>query len=287
MAMLLLACADLPDVEVATVNHGLRPEAVGECALVVRICAELAVPCTVIDVSLERGNLQEQARKARYAALGRWAQQQGLEGILTAHHADDQAETLAMRLNRGSGLAGLAGIRASGLVEGCAVPVLRPLLGFRRKELRDLVEGAGVRFASDPSNADPSFDRVRMRRALAQADWLDVEAVGRSARLLDEVRAMVEAMALEDWHRNRQATQTGFAYAPFAASCVERKPVWIEVVRCVAKDLGRALSRSDAARLVDALRDGRKINIAGIMAEVEKSDQGRWLFEPEPPRRTG
>ena len=106
--------------------------------------AKRGIPCDVLNVTVASGNVQEAARTARYGALGEWAQASGLSALATAHHADDQAETVLMRLNRGSGVAGLAGIRKRGKVEGCEVPVIRPVLGFRRAELAQIVAAAGV-----------------------------------------------------------------------------------------------------------------------------------------------
>ncbi|MBO0750444.1 MAG: tRNA lysidine(34) synthetase TilS, partial [Porphyrobacter sp.] len=125
LALLLLAHATLPgQFAVATVNHGLRPEAAAECAMVERVCAARGIPCTILQVKLAAGNIQAEARATRYAALGEWAQREGLAGLATAHHADDQAETLLMRLNRASGLGGLAGVRSRGVVPGTELPLL-------------------------------------------------------------------------------------------------------------------------------------------------------------------
>ena len=193
LALLLLAAAVLPGgVAAATVDHGLRPEAAGEAEFVAAICVELGVPHRTLAVAVPPGaSVQAQARAARYAALAEWAAREGLDALLTAHHADDQAETLLMRLVRGSGLGGLAGIRPSAEIEGLLV--CRPLLGWRRQDLRALVEGAGLRPVEDPSNADDAYDRVRMRRHLAEASWLDPAALARSAA------ALAEAEQALDW----------------------------------------------------------------------------------------
>lgn len=131
------------------------------------------------------GNLQSAAREARYRLLGDWREQRGIGWLMTAHHADDQTETLMMRLNRGSGVGGLAGVRAR---NGA---VVRPLLRWRRADLTELVELHHLPHVHDPSNDDPHFDRVAMRRNLADAPWLDPLSVARSASALAEAEKAI------------------------------------------------------------------------------------------------
>ena len=197
LALLLLAHAAFPErIAAATVDHRLRPESAAEAAFVARMCAERGVPHAILNADEAiRGNLQAGARALRYRLLGRWAARERLGPILTGHHADDQAETLLMRLNRGAGLSGLAGIRAATGIDGVAVA--RPLLGWRRAELAEIVRSAGIAPVEDPANADPRFDRARLRAALAKADWLDPVALARSAG------ALAEAQAAIDWATER------------------------------------------------------------------------------------
>src|SRR5690348_1740390 len=263
LAMLLLAEAAMPGrFEVATVDHGLRPESAAECATVATVCAARGIPCSILRVSVAPGNVQNEARKARYAALAAWAEQRVLSAIATAHHADDQAETLLMRLNRGSGLSGLTGVREARFMPGSAVMVIRPLLAFRRRELGELVVSAGLEPVQDPSNTDPRFDRARVRSALAEADWLDPVALSRSACLLGEALQAIEAAAETEWLNGVTEHGEGLAYAPGAGSAY----IEIEVVTAIIGRLGTAPRRSEVARLVERLRGGRAGTLAGVAA---------------------
>jgi tRNA(Ile)-lysidine synthase len=287
LAMLLLAEAAIPGrFEVATVDHGLRPASAGECAVVAEICAARSIPCAVLQVTLAPGNLQNEARKVRYAALAAWAEHRVLSAVATAHHADDQAETLLMRLNRGSGLSGLTGVREARFMPGSAVLVIRPLLTFRRRELGELVAAAGLEPVEDPSNADPRFDRARVRRALAEADWLDPLALSRSACLLGEALQAIEAAAETEWLVGVAEHGEGFAYAPTAGSSY----LEIEVVSAILGRMGGSARRSEVARLIERLKAGRAGNLAGVAARsmTDRSEDvaiRKWIFMPEPPRR--
>ncbi len=190
MAMLALANQCWPGrIEAATVDHGLRPEAREEAQMVADWCAAHDVPHAVFGVASPiKTNIQAEARAARYALLEKWRKAHELGWLLTAHQADDQIETLILRLNRGSGVAGLASIRAR------RGPILRPLLGMRRAELRAFCEVQGVPFVDDPSNQDDLFDRVRLRKALAGTDFFAAEGVARSLDALDEAAEALDWM---------------------------------------------------------------------------------------------
>lgn len=188
LALLLLAHHALPGrVHAATVDHGLRAEAAAEALFVADVCGQLNVPHAILTPDQPiTGSIQAAARVARYAALDIWANETGCDWIATAHHIDDQAETLLMRLNRGSGVAGLAGVRA---MNG---RVIRPLLGWRRSELTRIAADAGLDAVDDPSNHDADFDRVRIRQQIAAAPWLDVDHIARSATLLAEANTALD-----------------------------------------------------------------------------------------------
>lgn len=185
LALLLLAAAARPgQVEAATVDHRLRPESRAEAEFVAGICKRIDVTHAILPVDVGPGaSLQAQARAARYRALGDWAIERDLAAVATAHHADDQAETLLMRLARGAGLGGLVGVRQARPLEA-GIPVVRPLLGWRRAELAAIVAAAGITPIDDPANRDPRHDRSRFRFMLAEADWADAERLAASAKWL-------------------------------------------------------------------------------------------------------
>lgn len=284
MAMLLLAHAAMPDrIEVATINHGLRAEAADECALVEQLCIELGIACEVLAVEVGEGNLQEQARLARYAALAAWAGKCGLAAIATAHHADDQAETLLMRLNRGSGVAGLAGIRARGVVPGGDLPLLRPLLDFRRIELEQVVQATGAAFASDPSNLDERFERVRVRRALAGSALIDPLALASSGEHLADAADALQWAAQREWDECVSATPEEARYRSRGLKGAPKAVVMIVLERILAQ-FGGAPRGGAVARLYDHLTVGEGGNVAGVLAVPEGHE---WVFRREPPRRSG
>ncbi len=292
LALLLLAAEALPgEIAVCSIDHGLRPQAAGEVALVGRIAASLNIPFTPITVRLAPGNLQAEARAARYAALARWADGAGLGAVATAHHADDQAETLLMRLNRGSGLAGLAGVRPRTRIEGSEVTLLRPLLGWRKAELAAVVAAAGITPAEDPSNTSPAFDRARMRANLAAADWLDPVQLAASAAHLAEGWQALEWYAELDWHEMvmREASDSG---APGFSYCANvPRVIAIETILRIIRELGGHATRSEAARAWDRLWAGENASLGGVLAVpgVEKVEKVGvmmrvWRFRPEPAR---
>lgn len=196
MAMLHLAHRAGLAVWVATVDHGLRAESAAEAAQVARVCAGLGVPHQTLRWQGwdGKGNLQDQARRARRALLADWAQAHGL-AVALAHTRDDVAETFLMRLARGAGVDGLSAMSAHWTEAG--VIWLRPLLGASREELRTALRGWGADWVEDPSNAAERFDRVRARKALRVLAPLGLgpDTLADVAGHLAEARVALEAAA--------------------------------------------------------------------------------------------
>lgn len=197
-ALMLLAADWAPgagaELHVATIDHGLRPEAAREAEQVAALCREVGIPCQVLRWQGwdRRGNLQDAARRARKALLSGWAAERGIATILTGHTRDDQAETVLLRLARGSGVDGLAGIAPVTVENG--LRWVRPLLGVGREELRDWLRARGAGWIDDPSNDDPRFDRVRARQMRDQLATLGLTA-GRLADTAERMRAAAEVLA--------------------------------------------------------------------------------------------
>jgi tRNA(Ile)-lysidine synthase len=188
VALMLLAAEwagqGTPKLAVATIDHGLRPGSRGEAEAVAAWAQSLGLPHHILtwDGEKPKTRIQERAREARYELLFRHAHEIGADYVLTAHHADDQAETILFRLLRGSGVAGLAGMPVA--ARHGEIVHLRPLLAYPKAALIKLCKARGQVFFCDPSNDDLSFARTRLRRLLPvlAEEGLDSEALLRLGR---------------------------------------------------------------------------------------------------------
>jgi tRNA(Ile)-lysidine synthase len=187
-----------------------------------------------------------------------------------------------MRLQRGSGVGGLAGVRARGPLPGSGgrLAVARPLLGWRRAELAELVVAAGLTPVADPSNHDAAFDRVRMRRRLAEAPWLDAAALARSAAALAEADEALEAMALR-LAAERVCSDGAVTLDPAGIPAELVRRVVLRCIEAVAP--GAAPRGEQVTALVASLSRGEAATLAGVKC----SGGARWRFEAAPPRRRG
>lgn len=285
LALMLLARAVLGERCIAaTVDHGLRPASAGEAAFVGSIAGRLGIAHTVLRGEMpartgRTANLSARARAFRYALLEAERVRVRADAIATAHHADDQLETMVMRLNRGAGVAGLAGVRAKG------GRIVRPLLGWRCAELAAIVRGAGIEAIEDPSNIDDRFDRARLRKVLAGVGALDTEHWAASARALgdaeDAIGWMVERLGGERIAVMGRRIELLADDLPFE---LQRRVVE-RALRTVEPGID---PRGDAlARMAVTLRDGRAAMLGNVRATVMRRE-GRviWTFFAAPPRRT-
>lgn len=183
-----------------TVDHRIRPDSRQEAEAVGKAAHALGLDHVILTVTedLAGGDLEAAARTARYGLLAGWCRLAGVLHLLTGHTADDQAETLLMRLLRGSGLDGLAAMEPVHPVGG--VRLLRPALGMARDELHSIVFVAGERFYLDPMNRDMRFQRVAVREAMARLNLTAsrlADTAGRLRRDRQVIEDMVEALLVE------------------------------------------------------------------------------------------
>ncbi|WP_194744597.1 tRNA lysidine(34) synthetase TilS [Thermaurantiacus tibetensis] len=280
LALLVLAAeAFAGRVAALTVDHGLRPEARAEAEAVARAAAARGVPHAILAIAPPGpSNLQADARAARYAAMADWCRSNGMAALLTAHHLDDQAETLLLRLARGSGLAGLAGIRARAVIAG--LPVLRPLLDWPRATLARITREAGLVPADDPSNRDPRFDRTRARALLGSCRWLAPARLAASAAHLADAEEALAWAAERAWASRARAQGGGWELDPEALPGELRRRLLLKGFAA----LGAPAPRGPAlARLIASLEAGRRATLGGIAARPLAD--GRWRLLPAPPRR--
>ncbi|MEP9400366.1 tRNA lysidine(34) synthetase TilS [Sphingomonas sp. VNH70] len=325
MAMLALAAAAFPgSVIAATVDHRLRTASADEAAMVGGWCRDHGIPHATLapDTPPAGASIQAQARHIRYALLGDWALAAGAGALATAHHADDQAETFLMRAARGSGPAGLAGIRpcwafdpdrwtaqalpppypragggpdsgrpnvsvirpgpppSRGYDRPCPLPVVRPLLTWRRTELRTLA--AALPFIDDPSNTDPRHDRTAARTLLARG-YLDPQALAAAAAHCREVDAALTETVDWLWRTRRQpGDRIDMSDLPreLRRRLVRRA---IGAVRRAHPLEGGWSDSANVESLLDALDAGGQATQAGVLVSAEGA---RWHFRPAPPRRS-
>lgn len=285
LALLILAAAARPGrIEAATVDHGLRPEAAEEALFVAGICATLGVPHSILRIGwsqLPETAIQERARQQRYRLLGYWAEERALDALATAHHADDQAETLLMRLARGSGVRGLAGMRPRSIAPGSHLPLVRPLLSWRRAELEQLCARAGLNPVDDPSNRDERFERVRVRQALGEAAWLDPAAIARSAANLADADTALDWAFRNQWKRAVHERRGDIFYQPDETPDEIQRRIIARAVRRLANEGDSELRGAELDRLLAEMRAGGVSTIRGVRC----SGGLEWRFSAAPPRR--
>ena len=285
-----------PRLVAVTVDHGLRKEAAREARDVKQLAKSLDLPHRTLrwsDAKPATG-LPAAAREARYRLLARAARATGATHVLTAHTEDDQAETLLMRMSRGSGIAGLGAMARQSQRDG--VVLARPLLQIPKARLLATLQKANIAYADDPTNRDPGFTRPRFRAlmpALA-AEGFDARNLARLASRLARANAAVEVLAdgAERYLALRGREQPGFDAKAFAAMPEEiRLRLLLRAIDRFghegAAELGKveallaALDRA-AAEHARGSRPRLKQTLAGALVSLI---DGRVRIEPAPRRR--
>jgi tRNA(Ile)-lysidine synthase len=187
-----------PRLLAVTIDHGLRRESAGEARAVARLARALGVPHRILRWTGKKPatGLQQNARDARYRLLAKAAARAKAGAIVTAHTLDDQAETVLIRMSRGSGLGGLGAMtREAPLPVGGEAVLVRPLLEIPKARLIATLRRARIAFADDPSNRDPRFTRARLREVMCAlaGEGLDARRLSLLARRLRRAEAAIEA----------------------------------------------------------------------------------------------
>lgn len=268
----------------ATVDHGLRAEAATEARQVAATATALGVPHDTLvwrDRS-GRGNLQAEARSARQTLLTGWARDHGIGYICLGHTRDDQAETVLLRLARGSGVDGLSAMSLSTCFEDGPV-WLRPLLTVRRATLRDVLRTRDLDWAEDPSNQNLQFDRIKARQLLAAVPLpgLDVDHLADTADRMAAARRVLSRVARDAAQNVVEIEGADVVFSAPGLVTLEDETRW----RLLAEALCRVSSspyrpRLKALRAAEAeLAAGRQVSLHGCLI-VPGHDRLRVLREP-------
>ena len=258
-----------------TVDHGLRAGSAQEAAKVAADCARWGIAHHTLHWMGEKPQtgIQAKAREARYDLLTRWCRAHGFAVLLTAHTADDQAETVLMRSRRTQTPASLAGIWPERDWNG--TKVMRPLLSVRRQALRQFLAMRGIGWSEDPSNTNERFERVRVRRILATAN-----VPGLALQALEAQRVARElGQRGQRWIAgNARAGQAGDITFPADALAACPVPERLEVISAVIRSLRGTVSaeRAELLLLSHWLGSGAagRRTLNGVMFQV-RQNRGR------------
>ncbi len=255
-------------MHVVTVDHGLRAAAFDEARFAAEVSALLNLPHKILKWRGEKplAGIQNAARSARYSLMRDYAVANGLGAIVTAHTLEDQAETLMMRLARGSGLDGLAGMAA--VSRFGETEIIRPFLNISKSRLKAFLRSIGEGWIEDPSNQDVRFERVRIRRALAllRKQGFDTRALALSARRLGRAR---ESAAL--------------AVSALAASALQVFPEgWARLDMAALKAAPLETAIGVMSRILAGFgggaRPARLSKIEALCDMLLKADTGKWTL---------
>ena len=215
---------------VLTVDHGLRKSSARDAKQVAAWAKQAGLKAQILTWTgaKPKSGIEAAAREARYRLMGEWLTRHKIDTLFVGHTGDDQAETFLLRLARGSGLDGLAAMRANAPwpVPGFAgLGVVRPLLALRRDQLRTHLKTLKQPWLDDPMNADPAFDRVKIRKALvALSDaGLTVERIASAAAHLARARESLEIVTEAVLARAVRAGEGGVLLDPAVLAAAPRE----------------------------------------------------------------
>jgi tRNA(Ile)-lysidine synthase len=287
-----------PKLLVVTVDHGLRAEAKAEAAAVAKLAHKLGLAHRTLrwTGAKPKTGLQQAARQARYRLLAQAARKLGAAHILTAHTRDDQAETVLIRLLRGSGVTGLGAMaRSTDLPGEVEIKLVRPLLDIPKARLIATLKAEHIAFADDPSNRDPRFTRARLRSLMPQLaqEGLDAGRLALLALRLKRADAAIEAAvdrAVAVFHLD-SGPSAAIAFDATAFSLLPAEIALRLTGRAVARlgdegpvELGKLEALKAALDTAQKAGNGRfRRSLAGALVTLAA---GKITVERAPPRRT-
>jgi tRNA(Ile)-lysidine synthase len=248
---------------VLTVDHGLQDDSTAHARSVLRWARKLGLKAHGLrwDGAKPRGDIEAAAREARYRLMGAWCRKHGIAALYVGHNRDDQAETLLLRLARGSGLDGLAAMRpispypVTGFVE---LSVVRPLMAFDRDTLREHLTAGGQEWIEDPMNGDARFGRVRVRDALATLG-IPAERLADAAAHLGRAREALDAVTAAVLRRACRSDGNAILVEAAALTAAPREVGLRALARLLMTVSGQAYRPrfERLERLFDRIADGR------------------------------
>lgn len=290
LALMLLAArwrdgGAAPRLIVLSLDHGLRPESAAEVAMVGRVASTLGLPFQPLeaDAPLPPSDIEAAARAMRYRLLGAAARAAGASVVMTAHHADDQAETVMLRLARGSGIYGLSAMQAE--TERDGFTIARPLLGLRRADLRAIVAHAGFEPVADPHNEDARFARARMRALMPRlaAEGLDTPRLVATAARFRSAAVAIDSYVDRLFAAAAIIDEAGGVRLDVAALTAEPEETRLRAVSRILRAVGGSAyppRLGGLGALVTAMADDAplKRTIAGVVVDRRK---GFFRFQRE------
>ncbi len=279
-----------------TVDHRLRPQSADEAKTVAEWCKQnnIAHRTLVWEGPKPANGLQDAARNARRALLLAACRDLKGDTLALAHQADDQAETLIMRLQRGTGLRGLVGMHPTSASEDEDITLLRPLLPFRRQALRDYCTEHKLPFCDDPSNDDTQFERVRVRQALQALPDLATGVTLTIDRLRDADETL-DLLAGEWLEENIEPIDATTLWLPGDFLEDLYPPIQLRVLEGALLEVlpetiePHAIPLDGLERLLEAMtkRDFRGQTLADVQIKPHTADGVHgFLFGPAPQRRS-
>ena len=253
------------------VDHGLRSNSGTEAASVFDTLKKLRIEAVILPWAPDgvSSGIQAKARTARYQLMENWCRNANVLHLAIAHHADDQAETVLMRLQKGSGADGLAGMPHARELMHCRI--IRPLLDVRKKTLVSFLETRGIPWIEDPSNIDPKYARTTIREGI-KLDGLDVDGIVQSASRYARVREAAEMTAAAWLARHADLRTSGYISLNCDALFAAPEDIQLRILSRVATVIGGKVyppSITSVERLQEKLHSDSPATVSGALFQPE------------------